>query len=138
MRSVWGLCAGRGCKDDALPAVPDHKQPGSGARKRTACGWSCPRARRGCRGRRPRGWRVVRLYHPEEFAIPVPLLWVYAGGASDHVGVAVSVLATSGGTWAYHEAQRGRRGYLFPCGDAKAAADQVDNLLKHRMFPGTW
>lgn len=87
---------------------------------------------------RPKGWRIVRLYHAEEFAMPVPLLWVYAGGTSEHVGVAVSVLATSGGTWAYHEAQRGRRGYLFPCGDAKAAADQVDNLLKHRMFPGTW
>ncbi|WP_433476046.1 hypothetical protein ACQPZP_02795 [Spirillospora sp. CA-142024] len=48
------------------------------------------------------------------------------------------VRAVAGGRWAYHEAQRGRAGYLFPCGDAKAAAEQVDLLLKHRMFPSTW
>lgn len=43
-----------------------------------------------------------------------------------------------GGAWGYHDAERGRRGYLAPCGDAKAAAEQVEDLLKHRMFPGTW
>lgn len=42
------------------------------------------------------------------------------------------------GTWGYHEARRGRRGYLAPCGDAKAAAEVVDELLKHRMYPSTW
>ncbi|MFB4307179.1 hypothetical protein [Actinomadura sp. GTD37] len=28
--------------------------------------------------------------------------------------------------------------YLAPCGDAKAAAEQVEDLLKHRMYPDTW
>ncbi|QFG21108.1 hypothetical protein [Actinomadura sp. WMMB 499] len=86
----------------------------------------------------PRGWRLVRLYRPQEFPIPVPLLWIYASGAADDVGLVVNVLATPHRTWAYHEAARGRHGYLFPCGDAKAAAEQVDKLLKHRMFPDCW
>lgn len=68
----------------------------------------------------------------------MPLLWVYAGGLDDGVGLGVVVLAVPGGAWAYHGAERGRRGYLAPCGDAKAAAGQVEDLLKHRMFPGTW
>ena len=84
----------------------------------------------------PRGWRLVRLYRAQDF--PVPLLWVYAGGLDDGVGLGVVVLAVPGGAWAYHDAERGRRGYLAPCGDAKAAAGQVEDLLKHRMFPGTW
>ncbi|TDC76745.1 hypothetical protein [Actinomadura sp. 7K507] len=50
------------------------------------------------------GWRFVRLYRAEEFPIPVPLLWVYVRD----VGIAVSVLAVPGGSWAYYEAQRGR------------------------------
>lgn len=81
----------------------------------------------------PRGWRFVKLYRPA----PLPLLRVYANGAED-VGIVVSVLATPGGTWGYHDAPRGRRGYLFPCGDAKSAAEVVDDLLKHRMYPSTW
>lgn len=85
---------------------------------------------------RPLGWRLVRLYRSQGF--PVPVLWVYASGPRDHVGVGVFALAVPGGAWAYHVADRGRRGYLAPCGDANAAADQVDALLKHRMFPGTW
>ncbi|NKZ02497.1 hypothetical protein [Actinomadura latina] len=48
------------------------------------------------------------------------------------------VEAVPGGGWAYYEAGRGRHGYLSPCGDAKHAADEVDSLLKHRMFPSTW
>ena len=84
----------------------------------------------------PRGWRLVRLYRAQGF--PVPLLWVYASGPDDHVGLGVLALAVPGGAWGYHVAERGRRGYLSPCGDAIAAADQVDALLKHRMFPGTW
>lgn len=47
-------------------------------------------------------------------------------------------LPHAGGTWGYHVAERGRRGYLAPCGNAKAAAEQVEDLLKHRMFPSTW
>ncbi|MES9536206.1 hypothetical protein [Actinomadura sp. NPDC000600] len=84
-----------------------------------------------------RGWRCVRLYEPEEFPMPVPLLWIYASGVAEDVGVVVSVRAVPGG-WAYHRAQRGRFGYLVPCGDVEAAAEQVDSLLKHRMFPSTW
>ncbi|MEU8801288.1 hypothetical protein [Spirillospora sp. NPDC048819] len=84
----------------------------------------------------PRGWRLVRLYRAQGF--PLPLLWVYAGGPYNHVGLGVVVLAVSGRAWGYHDAERGRRGYLAPCGDVKAAAEQVEDLLKHRMFPGTW
>ncbi|WP_433463466.1 hypothetical protein [Spirillospora sp. CA-128828] len=82
----------------------------------------------------PRGWRLVKLYRSQEFPVSVPLLWVYASGPAGVVGLVVSVLATSGGMWAYHDAERGRCGYLFPCGDTKAAAEQVDSLLVHRMF----
>ncbi|TDC81454.1 hypothetical protein [Actinomadura sp. 7K507] len=82
-----------------------------------------------------RGWRCVKLYGRE---FPRPLLWVYASGVAEDVGVVVCVRAVPGGVWAYHDVQRGRAGYLFPCGDAKAAAEQVDLLLKHRMFPSTW
>jgi len=84
----------------------------------------------------PRGWRLIRLYRSQGF--PLPVLWVYASGPDDHVGLGVVVLAVSGGAWGYHAAERGRRGYPAPCGDAKAAADQVDAVLKQRMFPGTW
>ncbi|TDD91074.1 hypothetical protein E1293_02585 [Actinomadura darangshiensis] len=84
------------------------------------------------------GWRCVKLYEPEQFPMPVPLLWVYASGVAEDVGVVVSVRAVPGGGWAYYQAQRGRFGYFFPCGDVKAAAGQVDLLLKHRMFPSTW
>ncbi|WUH98178.1 hypothetical protein OHR68_32460 [Spirillospora sp. NBC_00431] len=82
----------------------------------------------------PEGWRFVRLYRIQEFPIPVPLLWVYVR----HIGMAVSVLAVPGGSWAYYEAHRGRAGYLAACGDAGTAADIVGRQLKRRMFPGTW
>ncbi|MFI0484152.1 hypothetical protein [Actinomadura sp. 9N215] len=81
---------------------------------------------------RPQGWRFVRYYRPEEFLVPLPLLWVYASGGED-IGIVVNVLATPGGMWAYHEAQRGRRGYLHPCGDVEAAAAVLDDLLRHRV-----
>ncbi|MEU5992730.1 hypothetical protein ABZ806_27495 [Spirillospora sp. NPDC047418] len=80
------------------------------------------------------GWRFVRLYRPEEFLIPGPLLWVYVRD----VGIAVSVLAVPGGAWSYYEAKRGRAGFLADCGNAGAAAEVIANLLKRRMFPGTW
>ncbi|MFI0485422.1 hypothetical protein [Actinomadura sp. 9N215] len=82
-----------------------------------------------------KGWRCVALYEKEEFGFPVPLLWVYASGAADDVGAVVTVRASPGGTWAYFEAGKGRAGFLFPCGDAKSAADRLDRLLKYRMFP---
>lgn len=87
---------------------------------------------------KPRGWRYARLYGVPEYTIPLPLLWVYASGVTDDAGVLVSVMATPGGTWGYHDARWGRYGFLAPCGDAKAAAERVDRFLKHRLFPGTW
>ncbi|MFA1550879.1 hypothetical protein [Actinomadura chokoriensis] len=85
-----------------------------------------------------KNYRHVKLYQADEFPNRPPLLWVFAFSPDDHVRVAVNVHATPGGGWAYYEAGRGRRGYLSPCGDTKHAADQVDALLKHRMFPSTW
>ncbi|WP_141580289.1 hypothetical protein [Actinomadura sp. WMMA1423] len=85
----------------------------------------------------PQGWRFVKLYRRTEFPAPVPLLWIHASATKD-VGIVVSALAAPGRTWAYHDAQRGRHGYLCLCNDAKAAAAQIDRLLKHRLFPSTW
>lgn len=85
-----------------------------------------------------RSYRFVKLYQADEFPGRPPLLWVFAFGLDDHVRVAVGVQAVRGGGWAYYEAGRGGRGYLSPCGDTERAADQVDGLLKHRMFPSTW
>ncbi|WP_243723190.1 hypothetical protein [Actinomadura sp. 7K507] len=85
-----------------------------------------------------KGFRCVKLYQADELPTRPPLLWVFAFGPEHHVRIAVSVRATSGATWAYHEAGRGRRGYLAPCGDTKYAAEQVDAILKHHMFPDTW
>lgn len=85
----------------------------------------------------PQGWRFMKFYRREEFAVPVPLLWIHARATKD-VGMVVSVLATSGGTWGYHEAQLGRHGYLCLCGDAEDAAAHIDRVLKHRLFPSTW
>ncbi|MFI0369184.1 hypothetical protein ACH35V_14975 [Actinomadura sp. 1N219] len=85
-----------------------------------------------------KGYRCVKVYQAEEVPIRPPLLWVFAFSPDNHVKVAVSVRATPGGTWSYYEAGRGRHGYLSPCGDAKHATEQVDALLRHRMFPATW
>ncbi|WP_433228091.1 hypothetical protein [Actinomadura formosensis] len=82
-----------------------------------------------------KGWRCVELYEKQEYGFPVPLLWVYASGMAEDVGMVVTVRATPGGTWAYFEAGKGRAGFLSPCGDAKTAAERVDRLLKYRMFP---
>lgn len=87
---------------------------------------------------KPRGYRCIKLYRTDEFPFPLSLLWVFACGPEDHVGVALSVEATPGGTWGYYDAVRGRHGFLSPCGDTKAAAERVDSILKHRMFPGSW
>ncbi|MEU5990582.1 hypothetical protein ABZ806_16560 [Spirillospora sp. NPDC047418] len=85
-----------------------------------------------------KSYRFVKLYQADEFPAHPPVLWVFAFSPDDHVRVAVTVHATRGCGWAYYEAGRGRHGYLSPCGDTKHAADQVDALLKHRMFPSTW
>jgi hypothetical protein len=84
------------------------------------------------------GYRCVKLYQADDLPNRPPVLWVFAFGPDDHVRVAVAVRAVPGGTWGYYRAGRGRHGYLAPCGDTKYAADQVGDLLKHRMFPTTW
>ncbi|TDB85144.1 hypothetical protein E1264_22155 [Actinomadura sp. KC216] len=86
----------------------------------------------------PMGYRCIKLYQADEFPTHPPVLWVFAFGPDRHVRVAVHVRAVPGGDWAYYEAGRGRYGYLCPCGDPKQVADQVDGLLRHRMFPSTW
>ncbi|MEU8801128.1 hypothetical protein [Spirillospora sp. NPDC048819] len=83
----------------------------------------------------PLGWRCVGLYDKREFRFPVPLLWVYASGAADDIGAAVTVRALPGEMWGYFEAGDGRGGFISPCGDVKAAAEALDLLLKDRMFP---
>ncbi|WP_067903792.1 hypothetical protein [Actinomadura chibensis] len=62
---------------------------------------------------------------------------MYASGAADDVGAMVTVRATPGGTWGYFEAGAGRGWFLSSCRDAEAAANRLDQLLKHRMYPNT-
>jgi hypothetical protein len=85
-----------------------------------------------------KSYRHIKLYQANEFPTRPSVLWVFAFSTDDHVRLAVTVHATPGRGWAYYEAGRGRHGYLCSCGDTKNAADQVDALLKHRMFPSTW
>ncbi|MGW5415481.1 hypothetical protein [Actinomadura geliboluensis] len=83
----------------------------------------------------PLGWRCVGLYDRREFRFPVPLLWVYASGFGEDIGAVVTVRALPRGAWGYFEAGDRRVGFVAPCGDVKAAAETLDVLLKHRMFP---
>ncbi|MFI0480344.1 hypothetical protein [Actinomadura sp. 9N215] len=85
-----------------------------------------------------KGYRCIKVYQADEFPTRPPLLWVFAFSPDKHVKIAVSARATSGGAWGYFEAGRGRRGYLSLCGDVEHATEQVDALLRHRMFPATW
>ncbi|MEU8801198.1 hypothetical protein [Spirillospora sp. NPDC048819] len=85
-----------------------------------------------------KAYRCVKLYQADDLPTRPPVLWVFAFGPDHHVRVGVAVHAMPGGTWSYYLAGRGRHGYLAPCGDTKYAADQVDGLLKHRMYPATW
>ncbi|RFS82084.1 hypothetical protein D0T12_27945 [Actinomadura spongiicola] len=82
---------------------------------------------------RVRGWRCVKLYGRE---FPRPLLWVYASGVADDVGIVVDVRVCARGLWGYYDVRKAA--YLCPCGDARAAAEQIDLLLKGRMYPSTW
>lgn len=75
------------------------------------------------------GWRCVKTYPPEAVSVRTPLLRVY--GAD--VAVTLCVLAVPGGRWGFHEAQRGRGGFLCHCGgDIKCAAQVVDRFLRDR------
>lgn len=72
------------------------------------------------------GWRCVRTYHPEVVPVRVPLLRVYGG----EMAVTLCVLALPGGAWGFHEAARGRGGFLCHCGDD--AAEAVGRFLRDR------
>lgn len=85
-----------------------------------------------------KGYKIVKLYQADDLPTHLPVLWVFAFSPTDHVRVAISVRAVAGGAWTYHQPGRGRHGYLAPCGDTKYAADQVDRLLKHHMYPATY
>ncbi|WP_179271567.1 hypothetical protein [Actinomadura meyerae] len=82
----------------------------------------------------PLGWRCVGLYDRREFRFPA-LLWVYACGVTQDVGASVTVRALPGGEWGYCETGDRRSGFVWPCGEVKAAASALDLILKHRMFP---
>lgn len=85
----------------------------------------------------PRGWRLLRYYRAEEFPVSLPLLRVYASGVDRDVQVVVTVRAMRRG-WGYFVVGRGRDGFIIGCGDAKAAAERVDGMLKHQMYPQTF
>ncbi len=85
-----------------------------------------------------KGYRHIKLYQAAELPGRPLLLWVFVFGVEGHVRVAVTVRAMDGGAWAYYEAGHGEEKFLGPCGDAQYAAERVDALLKHRMFPSTW
>ncbi len=77
----------------------------------------------------PGEWRFVKFYRSDVHPMPLPLLWI---SGAENIGLVVTVLATPGGTWGYYEAQRGRHGYLSPCGNAAQAGMQIDRLLRDR------
>ncbi|MFG2244026.1 hypothetical protein [Spirillospora sp. NPDC048823] len=76
-----------------------------------------------------RGWRCVKSYRPQAVPARTPLLLVSGAG----VAVSLCVLAVPGGGWAFHEAPRGRGGFLCFCGgDIKHAAQVIDRFLQDR------
>ncbi|KAB2383631.1 hypothetical protein [Actinomadura montaniterrae] len=80
----------------------------------------------------------MKFYRDDRFPFSEPLLWIYASGVAEDVGVVVGARAVRGYGWAYCEVRRGRTRFLFPCGDVNAASERVGRLLRHRMFPATW
>ncbi|MFG2088036.1 hypothetical protein [Spirillospora sp. NPDC048824] len=76
-----------------------------------------------------RGWRCVKSYRSQVVPARTPLLLVSGAG----VAVSLCVLAAPGGGWAFHEAPRGRGGFLCFCGgDIKQAAQVIDRFLQDR------
>ncbi|WP_433228118.1 hypothetical protein [Actinomadura formosensis] len=76
------------------------------------------------------GWRCVKTYCPEVVPVRTPLLRVYGAGG---VVITLNVMAVPGGRWAFHEAPRGRGGFLCHCGgDTKYAAQVIDRFLQDR------
>ncbi|TDD94353.1 hypothetical protein [Actinomadura rubrisoli] len=78
-----------------------------------------------------RGWRCVKTYRPEVVPVRFPLLRVYGKGS---VVTTLSVLAVPGGRWGFHEAPRGRGGFLCHCGgDVAQEAKVIDGFLRNRL-----
>ncbi|MFG2015640.1 hypothetical protein [Actinomadura geliboluensis] len=78
------------------------------------------------------GWRCVRLYRLE--VLPVPVLWVH-GGDPD-AGLAVTLVATSGG-WHYIDAGNRKERLLGLYSDRAGAAAAVDARLKWQLTTDT-
>ncbi|TDB76910.1 hypothetical protein E1264_37920 [Actinomadura sp. KC216] len=77
-----------------------------------------------------RGWRCVKTYRPEVVPVRTPLLRVYG---ADRAATTFTVVAVPGGGWAFHEAPRGRGGFLCQCGgDIEFAAQVIDRFLRDR------
>ncbi|WP_067461432.1 hypothetical protein [Actinomadura macra] len=85
-----------------------------------------------------RGWRLVRYYRPTEFPAALPLLRVYAGRQGRDVGMVISVRAARRKACDYVSLGQGPPEFLIACGNAKAAADRIDDRLKHQMYPHTF
>lgn len=58
------------------------------------------------------GWRCVKTYAPDVVPVRTPLLRIYGTGTAV---TTINVMAVAGGRWAFHEASRGRAGYLCDC-----------------------
>ncbi|WP_242892270.1 hypothetical protein [Actinomadura litoris] len=81
------------------------------------------------------GWRCVRTYRPEIARVGQPLLRIHGEG----VVTTLNVLAVPKGGWGFHEAAKGRGGFLFPCGgDIAHAAQVVDRFLRAREEDVRW
>jgi hypothetical protein len=70
-------------------------------------------------------WRCVKTYTPRTIPVRTPLLRAYN---ANHTVLTLNVLAVPGGGWAYHEAARGRGGFLCHCG---GDINQTVHLINH-------
>ncbi|MFI0407321.1 hypothetical protein [Actinomadura sp. 3N508] len=75
------------------------------------------------------GWRCVKTYSPDVVPVRMPLLRVYG---TDRAVITINVRAVAGNRWAFHEASRGRLGYLADCGsDIKETAQVIGQFLSN-------
>ncbi|MFI0412241.1 hypothetical protein [Actinomadura sp. 3N508] len=74
----------------------------------------------------------MKMYRPEVVPVRTPLLRVYGAGRA---AATFTVVAVPGGGWAFHEAHRGRGGFLCQCGgDIEVAARVIDRFLRERSL----
>ncbi|MFI0482106.1 hypothetical protein [Actinomadura sp. 9N215] len=75
------------------------------------------------------GWRCVKTYTPDVVPVHTPLLRVYGTGSAV---LTINVMAVPGRRWAYHEASRGRTGYLCDCGaDLKDITHVIEQFQRN-------